>query len=315
MRNKHWRLALALCACLALGGCRFAAEEKTVQEDRYVGVCVWLENLGEPVVGEDGMTYYETEPQEERPVELTDRQMQALLRGEAIDMGKRKYPLSGRTFYVYQWTDEFDGESTGFEQENWPGTLKNHVTVNDEGETYECDAVVYVTGSDFRYTETSDDLVLLHMDDVYVKPDGALYASRDGGSISGSIDGFSREITSSTSVTDEQGIKSAFSTRVKVTVQYVDELQSAAISAFREDGSLLTKTELDWRRADGELPYSIPEGAAYLILEETGVDIYGETAVNRTLANLPLDENTYAFTLRVPCGDGFAEPLPVIAKK
>lgn len=313
-RKKISLVCMLALLCALLAGCRFAAEEKIVQEDRYVGVSVWIEDMGEPIgTDEEGVAYYAGSTQE-MPVELTEEQTRAMIRGEAIDWGRPEYPVGDRSFYVSEWVDDMGNESTGFEQSKWPGTLKNHISVSDTEEKYECDAIVYVTGPAFRHGENTR-MVLLNLDDIFVRPDGTRYASRENGSVSGSIDGFSRETTVRSSTTDSKGETSAFVTRIKITIEYVIELQSARVFAFREDGAMLSKTELAWQDAQDALPYAIPEGAAYLVLEETGIDVYGETVTQRTLSNLPLSQDAAAFTLKVPFGDGFAVPLPVVAEK
>lgn len=312
MRNKALCLLLLLCACAALAGCRFAAEQPSTQPAMYVGVSLKLENWGAPAgYDEDGTPYYEPEPQEMQP-ELTGAQTRAILQGEPLSLDEA-LPLGERWFCIRTWTDEDGNESAGMEQHGWPGEVRHHMTVSDTEEKYESDAQVYITGALFR-GDSDDRFVMLHLDDIYQRPDGTVYASRRHGGVGGHIGGFSREITSSESQTGADGVTKTVSVRCKVSIQYVNELETALVCAFDERGALLSRTALDWQGAlDAQtaLTYAVPQDAAYLILEETGVTMTGARQTLRTLANLPAQDGAALFTLRAPDGTGFALPLDV----
>lgn len=315
MRNKKWLLALALCACAALTGCQFAKEDtlnKAQDSDSYVGVCLRLINWGEPDgYDEYGNPYYNGEDEQ---VELTDAQTQALIEGKPIEFDTPELPISDRYFYTRTMKDEQGNEYVGLEQANWPGAIKNHISVSDTEDKHESDAEVYVTGSEFRYDSADKNTVELRIDDIFERTDGTIYAKQSGG-IFGYVDGYTRETKSSTSVKDENGALKTFTVRCKVTINYVNELETATIIAFSADGALIARTEINWRVAQERIEYDIPADAAYLVLEQTSINIENTRETERTLKNLPFTEDMPLFTIFVPDDVGFANPIGIYAAK
>lgn len=309
MRNKKILLLLALCACLALTGCRFAKEETAGRKDTPVGISLRLERVDG---AEEGTV--EQAAVIEQADEIDSFHTGAVLSAGIADGFGFERSLGDRYFYIDSRIDENGDEMRGFEQDGWPGNVHHHITVSDDGETYESDAVVYITGAPMTSQSDEDEYGVLCLDTIFRRDDGTLYAQTADGAMMGNIDGFSQEWKYESTVTDPSGETSSFTVRMKVTVKYIMELEKAWIAAFDTEGTLLKRDALDWRNAEEELLYTIPEGAAYLILEEEGVRMDGERGMARTLTNLPAS-NGALFTLYVSDGTGFADPLPVTVAK
>lgn len=327
MNKRITALAILLLAAALLGGCQFAMEEaEGLAQDTLCGVAVYVNNPGEPdEIDEEGNLYWypdEDDAAEENvwenmdgddayigqtgeEIELTEEEFKALLGGRSTGISAWSDEMELGKYYWYLYTEEKEyGLTTGSEQ-NWPGEIdKTHIIVNDDGEGFELEGTVYLCGDLPEYAS-------LHFAPIYMRPDGSVYARREAAGVSGMIDGFSQTFTTETTVKNIDGGTEKRWSEIRVNVKQVKKTVSASILAFDAQHTLLSETtlvpeqeEYGWR-----CEYQIPDGAAYLLLEETKEN--GE--IQRACADISedTDPNDSIFKYFIPNGDGFAVPCQV----
>ncbi len=314
------RIFVALLASLlaiSLAGCQFAMEEgEKAKQDRMIGVSIRVYDPGEPDgINENGDIYWEVD-EEERAEENVRLQMD----GDDIyiEYPDNYYEKEIGEYYCYiRKAEGENGEIYNHHEQNWPGWVKTNIVVNDDGETYELDSAVYVCGDRFgNYEEPS--YVSLHIDSIYQREDGSIYAQQDRAGVSGMIDGFIQKTETTTTVKTPDGETQEWGFSFNVQYVRVPELVSAKIIAFDENHAVISETVLDPEQQPEyggyQYDYAIPERAAYLVLEEEGTDIDGKTVVTRTISDIPPKPNHALFTYYVPVGDGFARQCLVFAQ-
>lgn len=325
MNKRLVLLIMLLTVAVLLAGCSFAMDEtEKNSQDILCGVAVYVDDPGEPdEIDEDGNLYWYADDAADKnvwtemdgddtyigrtgePVELTEEEFKALLGGESISTGIWSDEMELGEYYWYLYTEENEyGTTTGSEQ-NWPGEIdKTHMIVNDDGEGFELEGTVYLCGDLPEYAS-------LHFASIYMRPDGSVYAKKDAAGVSGQVDGFSQTFSTETTVKNIDGETEKRWSEVKVNVKQVEKTVSASILAFDVQHMLLAETvlvpekeEYGWR-----CEYQVPEGAAYLLLEETKEN--GE--ILRACADVSPDADPHysIFKYFIPNGDGFAVPCQV----
>lgn len=314
MNKKIGTIFLACTLALLLAGCQFALEaDETKAEDLFVGVSLRIEDYGEPTgLDADGNPYWESE---EEPVELTDAQAEAILRGDDMPLGQQEWPVGKYAFYLIQREDE----SGSYDEtvNSWPGDSQVHITVTDEGEVRELKLQVYLCGEDTTRYDVSHGFVSMYIDNVYRRPDGSLYCVHENGGVSGHIGGFTQTIKQETTVKSSDGKMESNAMEVSVEFIQVPVLQSARVLSFDAEYNLLETIVLDPKKTEygvEDCEILPPAGTAYMILEETAIDEQGETVITRSLAEMPQSEyerSIALFTLYIPSQDHLALPCYV----
>lgn len=325
MNKKMIALAILIAAALLLSGCdmRFAMDEPETDKDIMVGMSLRVYDPGEPdgVDAEGNVYWYPDETDVFESVwenmdgddvyishgetELTEEELKALLGGKPREMlqDTDEYPIGEYFYYAWKRTDEL-GTTNGAE-ENWPGSVQSHITVNDEGEKLELDATVYLN------SDTFGDYVSFHIDPIYQRKDGSVYCRRDLAGVSGHIDGFSQTVTEETKTTGIDGETDAYTMQFTVRYEHKQRLDKAVVFAFDAQHALLSETVLEpapTQYGQYRCEYDPPHGAEYLLLEEH----FADGTLARTSADLAAATPANSlFTLYVPDGGYFAYPCYV----
>ena len=173
--------------------------------------------------------------------------------------------------------------------------------VTDEGEETEFTGTVCLSRAVFGEGTYAHAYVC----PVYETGDGSLVAGQ-GNVMAGALGDSSVSVRESETVT-ENGKKTVRAFGYTVAFRLVDPLVSARMLAFDGEHRLLNEQALDL--SGEEIHYAAPDGAAYLILEETRE---GRQAVSRQIASLgEWDGDASPFTLYVPQADGVCLPVQV----
>ena len=280
MNRRFALLILALCMALACAGCRLAREEESAQDSRLVGVTLKIADWGEPTgTDEEGNPYW------------------ALTDGEGPDEDP---DALGQYSLILLEVENEEGRGTEA-QGVWPGEGHTHITVTDEGEETEFTGTVCLSRAVFGEGTYAHAYVC----PVYETGDGSLIAGQ-GNVMAGALGDSSVSVRESETVT-ENGKKTVRAFGYTVAFQVVDPLVSARMLAFDGEHRLLSEQALDL--SGEEIRYAAPDGAAYLILEETRE---GRQAVSRQIASLgEWDGDVFPFTLYVPQADGVCLPVQV----
>ena len=296
---------VALMICALLCGCQFAREDgaEAQSPDRLVGISLKPELYGEPDgYDEDGNPYWQGDPGEEADLELTAEQIAALARGEDIVVDAPAGEIGPYAVYFLA-----EDEGIGLHADGWPGDTHTAIHVTDEGTTYRLEATAYACDERIFNADTYNSLSL---DAVYQRPDGSLYTQSMSG-VSGLIGGYTLTLTEERSETDGKE-KCIERVEIEANVEWVDRLTEARVLAFDAEHVLLSETTLDL--AAGSFDVTVPDGAAYLLLEETTVDQDGAEHVRRSAADWTGATEKSLFRIYIPNADGTAQAADVHAK-
>lgn len=316
MIKRAMAIALVLALALMLGGCRLAMDEDNGKgDDLFVGVSLRVEDWGEPTGwDEEGFPYWDAP--EEETVDLTPEEAALFLRGEfPTSLFSNEQPIGPYAYYLVQRKE--NGEIYNETVNTWPGSAQAHISVTDEGEEYTVTLKIYVCGEAVSRYETDYFDVIMHVDDIYQRPDGSLYCLQDRAGVSGHIDGFLQTIRQELNATDLHGETSSYAMEISTEFVLVPELKEANVLAFDAVHNLLETMPIvpvatEFGYDDCEiLP---PTDTAYLILEEKAVDEEGNVVVTRSVADMPSSEYEWSnalFTIYVPAEDHLAIPCYV----
>jgi len=326
MNKKIMALFLLLAAALLFAGCdsQFALDDPQTGKDFMVGMSLRVYDPGMPDgVDEEGNAFWyadETDAAESvwqnmdgddtyishsGANELTDEEFKSLLGGKPREMltDLQEYPIGDHFYYAWKHTDEL-GATNGAEVQ-WPGSVKSHITVNDDGEKYEVDAVVYLNSQSFG------DYVSFYIDPIYQREDGSVYCRHDLAGVSGHIEGFSQTVTEEYKTTNVDGETESYTMQFSVRYEHKPQLDRAVVIAFDAQHNLLSETLLEPASAEYDsdrCEYAPPAGAAYLLLEEH----FADGTLSRSSADLAsaVPSNSL-FTIYISDGGYFAYPCGV----
>lgn len=308
MNRKIAVFAMLLVVAFILGGCRFAMEEPEKKKDVMVGISLRVEDPGEPDgYTEEGDAYWLPSEEESMPMELTEEEFKALLGGGMANGMSGEYPIG--EYYCYFWEKEDETGVTNGCESSWPGTMSLHNIYTDTGEEHKIDAAVYINA------ESIGDFTSFHIDPIYRRADGTLYASHDIAGVSGHIDGFSQTVSEETSVTNVDGETETYKFTFAVRYEQAPEAQAVQVIAFDAQHNMLAVQAVAPEKDEYgayRCAYTAPENAAYVLLEE----ILSDGNVKRTAADIGLANNgDVLFTFYVTDEGCFAYPCDVFLAK